>query len=110
MVQRVTTWWDASGQSDANTVGGDIQAMGQDASALSLSGVESDGSVLAADAGAALHDGAPGRVGVQWRSAMREYQRAGNLAAAGDIPDATIYLQRGTMHIKRTTAAIQRLG
>ncbi len=110
MAQRVTKWWHASGRRDANRVDGDIQAMGQDASALSVSRVESDGYTLAQDANTARTDGAPGRVGIQWRAAMLDYERSGNLAATGDFPDATSYMQLGTRHISLATAAIQRLG
>jgi hypothetical protein len=108
--QQILSWWQATGQSDNDTITSDLQQLSTDAGDGDQAAVESDGSQLAADASSVLGDPMPpGQLGADWSCAMHAYETSGTDASNGDFTEAATAAQQGNTCIGKATAYVKSL-
>ena len=105
----MAAWYNSTGQSDMQTVSGDLGQLQTDADAGDTYSAETDGATLATDAQTAADDPPPVQT-AEYINAMSTLETAGNDAADGDFTDATVALDTATGEINSITAYLNANG
>jgi hypothetical protein len=98
-------WMAGHGGTLLYAVQGDMSTVSTDAQALDVGAAEVDGQQLATDAQAALEGPMPPVDAKDYRSAMKNFELAGQAAASGDFATANMMLTSGSADISKVTAA-----
>lgn len=99
-------WLSGSGGDALLQVEADLTQISKDSSDYSMAALATDGQKLADDAATARSLPPPAPLRHDYRLAMHDFQRAGNLLVSGDIVGATTQLANGTTHIEQATSSL----
>lgn len=99
-------WLAGPGGDALKAVEQDLTTISTDASDYDTVALEEDGQQLADDAKAARELSPPAPLKHEYRMAMHDFQRAGNLLVADDVIESTTLIASGTEHIANATTAL----